>query len=188
MTDKSSSPSATEESLADKIEEYGQNLATLAAYVNDVPTWIGAFNGLLKFCLLAAKNQTTQSETPKSDACRAALANIMARIDVDEFIPTEYKEDAMKALASVPSAIRQSSPHPAPHAAEPMVPNGNYREIQLGGSAHAIVPKVGDRVIVALDSGHLEEGNVVDIGIWVRHDGDNSAHEYSPGKVSKVNE
>lgn len=48
--------------------------------------------------------ECTPSETPQSDACSAALANIMARIDGDEFIPTEYKEDARKALASAPSA------------------------------------------------------------------------------------
>lgn len=39
------------------------------------------------------------STIERSDACRAALANIMARIDGDEFIPTEYKEDARAALA-----------------------------------------------------------------------------------------
>lgn len=39
----------------------------------------------------------------ENDACRAALANIMACIAEDEFIPTEYKEDARKALLA-PSA------------------------------------------------------------------------------------
>lgn len=58
----------------------------------------------------ACRVKTPVSETPQSDACRAALANIMARIDEDEFIPTEYKEDAKKALASFPSAIQQKPP------------------------------------------------------------------------------
>lgn len=51
-------------------------------------------------------NASVLSEIAPSDSCRAALANIMARIDGDDFIPTEYKEDAKKALASLPSAKR----------------------------------------------------------------------------------
>lgn len=61
-----------------------------------------AMERVLKLAIKA--EETTRSEIAPSDACRAALANIMARIDGDEFIPTEYKEDARKALASVPSA------------------------------------------------------------------------------------
>jgi hypothetical protein len=39
-----------------------------------------------------------ERDSARTEPCRAALANIMARIDADEFIPTEFKEDARKAL------------------------------------------------------------------------------------------
>lgn len=61
---------------------------------------------------------------------KAALKRRLQELEMREV-------EIMHWMAYDSGHARLSSPHPAPNAAEPIEPTGDYREIKLGGSSDA---------------------------------------------------